>query len=497
MRILLVNPEVPVTFWSFKNALKFISKRAILPPLGLLTVAAMLPKSWEKKLIDMTTTKLRDRDIRRADYVFLTAMAIQKDSARRVIDRCKKLGVKVVAGGPLFTAMPEYFLDVDHLVLNEAEVTLPVFLEELESGCAGPYYRSREHADVSKTPIPLWELASLKKYALMPIQYSRGCPFNCDFCDVTTLFGHKMRTKTKEQVLAELQTLYSMGWRGQVFAVDDNFIANKQKLKTDILPAIIGWMKERKYPFSFNTQASINLADDEELMRLMVEAGFDCVFVGIETPSPEGLAECNKVQNEGRDLVACVRKIQTFGMQVQAGFILGFDSDKPAIFESLISFIQQSGIVTAMVGLLNAPRGTKLYRRMVSEHRLLTHVTGDNTDFSINFIPKMNLQDLLKGYQKVVKTIYSNKYYYERILTFLRNYKPLCKTRVRFTCSDIKAFLKSVWLLGIVGKGRFYYWKLIFWSLRNPRYFHLAVTLAIYGFHYRRIFDSYAKAALA
>jgi radical SAM superfamily enzyme YgiQ (UPF0313 family) len=497
MRVLLVNPEVPVTFWSFKNALKFISKRALLPPLGLLTVAAMLPKSWEKKLVDMTTRKLRDRDIRRADYVFLTAMAIQKDSARRVIDRCRKLGAKVVAGGPLFTAMPEYFPDVDHLVLNEAELTLPVFLEQLESGCAAPCYRSQEHADLSKTPIPLWELASLKKYALMPIQYSRGCPFNCEFCDVTTLLGHKMRTKTKEQMLAELQSLYSMGWRGQVFIVDDNFIANKQKIKTDILPAIIGWMEQRKYPFSFNTQASINLADDEQLMRLMVQAGFDCVFVGIETPSPEGLAECNKVQNKGRDLVACVRKIQRFGMQVQAGFILGFDSDKPGIFESLISFIQQSGIVTAMVGLLNAPRGTKLYRRMISENRLLTHVTGDNTDFSINFIPKMNLQDLLRGYQKVVKTIYSNKYYYERILTFLRNYRPLCKTRVRFTCSDIKAFLKSVWLLGIVGKGRFYYWKLIFWSLRNPRCFHLAVTLAIYGFHYRRIFEAYAKASLA
>jgi len=474
MRILLVNPEVPVTFWSFKNALKFISKRAILPPLGLLTVAAMLPKSWEKKLVDMTTTKLRDRDIRRADYVFLTAMTIQKDSARRVIDRCKKLGTKVVAGGPLFTAFPQDFPDVDHLVLNEAEVTLPLFLQELESGCAAPLYRSRERADLSRTPIPLWELVSLKKYALMPVQYSRGCPFNCEFCDVTTLLGHKMRTKTKQQMLAELDSIYSMGWRGQVFIVDDNFIANKQKLKTDILPAIIGWMEEKNYPFSFNTQASINLADDEQLMRLMVEAGFDCVFVGIETPSPEGLAECNK-----------------------AGFILGFDSDKPGIFESLISFIQQSGIVTAMVGLLNAPPGTKLYRRMVSENRLLKQATGDNTDFSINFIPKMNLQDLLRGYHKVVKTIYSNKYYYERILTFLRNYRPLGKTRVRFTPTDIKAFIKSVWLLGIVGKGRFYYWKLIFWSLRNPRCFHLAVTLAIYGFHYRRIFESYAKASLA
>ena len=493
MNILLVNPNTPDTFWGFQHALKFVSKKAALPPLGLLTVAAMLPKDWNKKLVDMAVMKLHNKDIKWADYVFLTAMSIQKESAVQVIDRCKKLGTKIVAGGPLFTSMPEYFPEVDHLVLNEAEITLPLFLKELEEGIEGPYYRTREYADVSATPVPLWELTNIKKYVLMPVQYSRGCPFNCDFCDVTSLLGHKMRTKTKSQILAELDRLYSMGWRSQVFIVDDNFIGNMKKLKTEILPAITEWMKEKKYPFTFNTQASINLADDDELMRLMAGAGFNCVFVGIETVNEESLEVCNKFQNKGRDLLECVKKIQKFGMEVQAGFILGFDTDNVSVFDRMIKFIQESGIVTAMVGLLNAPRGTALYRRLKSENRLLNPSSGNNTDFSINFVPKMKLQDLLNGYQRVISSVYSNKRYYERILKFLKNYQLQRKTKQRFSFSDIKAFIRSIWCLGIWDKGRFHYWKLIFWSLRSPRYFHMAVTLAIYGFHFRRLFESYSQ----
>jgi len=494
MKILLVSPDSPDTFWSLKNALKFISKSASLPPLGLLTVAAMLPKNWEKRLVDMATRKLRDRDIRWADYVFITGMFIQKDSVRHVIDRCKKLCTRVVGGGPLFTAVPEDFDDVDHLVLNEAECTLPQFLKDLETDTAKHIYRAEEFAEIKHTPTPLWKLIDRKRYALMCIQYSRGCPFNCDFCDVTTLFGHRIRTKAKEQIVAELESLYSVGWRGPVFVVDDNFIGNKTLLKQHILPAIIEWMVKRKYPFSFNTQASINLADDDELIHLMVEAGFDCVFIGIESTNEESLAECNKVQNRGRDLVGCVKKIQNSGLQVQAGFILGFDSDKSSIFETLIKFIQQSGIVTAMVGLLNAPRGTKLYDRLTKEKRLLKQPTGDNTDFSINFIPKMSYEDLINGYRNVVKTIYSHKYYYERILTFFKNYRPSPKVKVRITFADIKAILRSVWKLGILNKGRIYYWKLIFWSLRHPKYFHMAVTLIIYGFHFRKVFNTHGNA---
>ena len=494
MNILLINPDLPPTFWSFKNALKFISRKAVVPPLGLLTVAAMLPKEWETKLVDMTTSKLHDRDIKWADYVFVTAMFIQRKSADQVIERCRKIGRKIVVGGPMFASIPEQYVHVDHLILKEAEVTLPLFIQDIKNGCARKVYYTHEKADLLETPIPSWNLIKMKKYAMMSIQYSRGCPFNCDFCDITKLFGHKMRTKTTEQVLKELETIYAHGWRDEVFFVDDNFIGNKQLLKTELLPAIIEWMKSKQYPFTFNTQASINLADDEELMNLMVKAGFDCVFVGIETPNEESLSECNKVQNKGRDLVACVKKIQRFGMQVQAGFILGFDSDNASVFDNLIHFIQKSGVVTAMVGLLNAPRGTKLYSRLMNENRLSKESSGDNTDFSMNFIPKMGLEELLKGYRKVVHTIYSPKNYYNRILIFLKELKIGENNKSKYRYCDIKAFIKSLWRLGVIDKGRFSYWKLIFWSLlKKPQHFHLAVTLAICGYHFRSIFEGYGR----
>jgi radical SAM superfamily enzyme YgiQ (UPF0313 family) len=495
MKILLVNPDIPLTFWSFKKALKFISRKAVVPPLGLLTVAALLPREWETKLVDMTTTKLHDRDIKWADYVFITAMFIQRNSADYVIERCHKIGKKVVAGGPLFTSIPERYEHVDHLVLREAEITLPLFVKDIQNGYARKVYNTHEKADLSQTPIPLWNLIKMKQYATMCIQYSRGCPFNCDFCDVTILFGHKIRTKTTEQVIQELEVLYTRGWRDEVFFVDDNFIGNKKLVKTELLPAIIEWRKTKQHPFVFNTQASINLADDEELMDMMVQAGFDCVFVGIESPSEESLSECNKVQNKGRDLVECVKKIQRFGMQVQAGFILGFDSDKESVFDNLIHFIQKSGVVTAMVGLLNAPRGTQLYSRLMDENRLSKEATGDNTDFSMNFIPKMGHEKLLKGYKKVVNTIYSPGNYYNRILTFLKELKTGENNKSKYRYCDIKAFVKSIWCLGIIDKGRLSYWKLIFWSLiKKPQHFHLAVTLAIYGFHFRSIFESYGRA---
>lgn len=490
MKILLVYPAYPETYWSFHYALKFISKKASLPPLGLLTVAALLPEHWEKRLVDMNVTHLKDEDIKWADYVFISAMAVQKESARNVINRCKKLGVKTVAGGPLFTTGCREFEDVDHLILNEGEITLPAFLEDLEKGQARRVYTTGKWADIQKTPVPLWNLINIKNYATMNIQYSRGCPFNCDFCNVTTLFGHKPRTKTAEQILAELNALYSIGWRGGVFFVDDNFIGNKRKLKEEILPAIISWMEARKYPFAFSTEASINLADDDELMQMMVKAGFDSVFVGIETPNEESLVECNKLQNKNRDLIACVKKIQKAGLQVQGGFIVGFDSDSPSIFDRLVSFIQESGIVTAMVGLLNAPLGTKLYHRLSREGRLLKGFTGNNTDFSINFIPKMNYHSLLNGYKSVVNTIYSPKYYYERVIKFLKEFNPASLGIFHINFSHIKAFFKSIVYLGIMGKERVYYWKLFLWSLfRRPRLFPLAITLSIYGFHFRKIYE--------
>jgi radical SAM superfamily enzyme YgiQ (UPF0313 family) len=455
-------------------------------------MAAMFPKKWEKKLVDMAVSALPDEDIKWADYVFISAMSIQRESVEKVIAKCKRLGAKIVAGGPLFTTEYEDFEDVDHLVLNEAEVTLPSFLEDLKEGHPKHIYTSDQWPDIKKTPIPLWELVNMKKYASMCIQYSRGCPFNCEFCDVTSLFGHKMRIKTKDQILVELETLYSQGWRGGVFIVDDNFIGNKGKLKKEVLTTMIDWMEKRKYPFSFSTQASINLSDDEELMKMMVQAGFDSVFVGIETPYEESLAECGKIENKNRDLISCIKKIQKFGLEVQGGFIVGFDSDPFSIFERLIAFIQKSGIVTAMVGLLNAPRGTKLYHRLVKENRLLKNISGDNTDLSINFIPKMNYGSLIEGYKKILRTIYSPKQYYERVLTLFRNFEPLQRKKSQFRLYHLGAFLKSIWFLGIRGKGRIYYWKLLFWTLFwRQQLFPLAVTYSIYGFHFRKIFRDY------
>ena len=422
MNILLVYPEYPDTFWSFRHALKFVSKKASFPPLGLLTVAAMLPREWNKKLIDMNADDLKDDDIIRADYVFISAMSIQSDSTDQVIERCRKLNTKIVAGGPLFTSSPELYSDVDHLVLNEAEITLPRFLQDLSRGEPLKKYTTDDWAEITTTPLPQWDLIRMKNYSSMNVQYSRGCPYDCDFCDITVLYGRRPRTKSKEQVIAELDTLYYSGWRGPVFFVDDNFIGNKVKLKKEILPAIAEWMDKRKSPFFLNTEASINLADDDNLMKLMVRAGFEAVFIGIESPNEESLVECNKNQNRNRDLISSIKRIQDFGLEVQGGFIVGFDNDPPSIFEKLTNFIQESGIVTAMVGLLNAPKGTKLQKRLQEEGRLIKDFTGNNTDFTINFIPQMNSDVLLKGYKKILNTIYSPKYYYDRVMSFLKDF---------------------------------------------------------------------------
>jgi radical SAM superfamily enzyme YgiQ (UPF0313 family) len=486
LKILLVYPEFPDTFWSFKHALRFVHKRASSPPLGLLTVAAMLPAEWDKRLVDLNVTRLAQKDLEWADYVFVSAMVVQRDSAYKVIARCKKAGVKVVAGGPLFTLEYEHFSDVDHFVLNEAELTLPPFLADLERGCAQRVYATTEFPDIRQTPIPLWKLADRKRYAIMNIQFSRGCPFSCDFCNITTLLGRRPRTKTAAQVIAELDSLYALGWRGGVFFVDDNLIGNKKELKTEILPALIEW-RRGKTGLPFNTEVSINLADDDELMRLMVDAGFDTVFIGIETPSEDGLTECSKGQNKNRDLVESVKRIQRAGLQVQGGFIVGFDSDTPSIFQQQIDFIQQSGIVTAMVGLLQAPYGTRLYERLKGEGRLLNELSGDNADGSTNIIPRMNLDALREGYQAIMNTIYAPENYYARVSTFLKEYKPP-KIRNPFGVQYLLALPRSIYHLGIKGRERVYYWRLFFWTLfHRPKLFPLAITLSIYGFHFRRV----------
>jgi len=489
LKVLLVYPEFPDTFWSFKHALKFIRKKSAYPPLGLLTVGAMLPRKWPKRLADLNMCKLSEKDLAWADCVFISAMAVQRESARQIISRCKRQGLKVIAGGPLFTSEYEDFGDVDHFVLNEAELTLPLFLADLERGCAKRVYATSRFCDIRKTPAPMWELADLKRYAAMSVQFSRGCPFNCDFCNVTALLGHRPRIKTAEQVIAELDGLYKLGWRGQVFVVDDNFIGNKKYLKTQLLPKLIEWQKDKR-GIPLNTEASINLADDRMLMDMMVEAGFDTVFIGIETPDETSLTECNKMQNKNRDLAENVRLIQKAGLQVQGGFIVGFDSDRPSIFQRQIDFIQKTGIVTAMVGLLQAPVGTRLYQRLKQEGRLAGQLSGDNVDGTTNIIPKMDQNILFRGYRNMMRQIYSPKPYYQRMKIFLQTYRrPKFKTPLDL--QRVLALFRSSIRLGILGKERIHYWKILSWTIfRRPELFPLVVTFAIYGHHFRKIYKS-------
>ena len=486
INVLLIYPECPDTFWSFKHALRFIQKRAGSPPLGLLTVAAMLPAEWSKRLVDLNVTRLRAKDLAWADLAMVSGMIVQRDSAAQVIHQCKEAGLTVVAGGPLFTIEHERFPEVDHFVLNEAEVTLAPFLADFARGEARRMYTSAEFPDLRATPTPLWALADMKRYGWMSVQFSRGCPFNCDFCNVTVLFGHKPRTKTPEQVLTELDGLYALGWRGGVFIVDDNFIGRRQVVKNDLLPALIAW-QTRNPGIQFATEVSMDLADDADLMRLMVEAGFRMVFVGVETPDEQSLAECSKKQNQGRDLVADVKRIQRTGLQVTGGFIVGFDHDEPSIFQRQIDFIQKSGIVVAMVGLLQAIPGTRLYERLQREGRLVGLSSGDNVDGSTNLVPRMSAERLRDGYRHILEHIYAPKHYYARVRTFLREYRlPTVKVRVKWV--EILALFRSLFRLGILDEGRLGYWGLLVWTqFWRPELFPLAVTLAISGYHCRKV----------
>ncbi len=486
MKVLLIYPEYPKTFWSFDCVLKFVGKKATFPPLGLLTIAAMIPKKWESKLIDINVSKLKDKDIEWADMIFLSAMLVQRESVIEVIKRCKSFGKTIVAGGPLFWMEHEKFEEIDYFVLDEAEITLTLFLQDLKKGCAKKIYASSEKPSLENTPIPRWSLINLKKYATMPVQYSRGCPFDCEFCDIVAMNGRIPRTKTASQMIAEFQNLYDSGWRGSVFIVDDNFIGNKVKVK-EMLRQLIEWQKEKNYPFCFLTEASVNLSEDDELMQLMSEANFYKVFLGIETPCVESLQECGKDQNVRIDLADAIKKIQQNGMQVMGGFIVGFDNDPPNIFDVVSDFIQNNAVVTAMVGILTALPRTKLHQRLQKEGRLIKDSDGENAA-SINFIPKMGIKKLTAGYKQILANIYSPKNYYQRINLFIKNYNPTVKARL--TKEDIRAFVRSTWRIGIFSRARFLYWKMIlksFFSKRQRKALPMAIELAIMGLHFSAI----------
>ncbi|MDD5084490.1 MAG: DUF4070 domain-containing protein [Candidatus Omnitrophica bacterium] len=490
MNILWVYPKYPDTFWSFKHVMRFISKKAAFPPLGVVTVAAMLPRTWKQRLIDMNAERLRDRDIEWADYVFVSAMVVQKEGTREVIRRCKGKGVKVVGGGPLFSIAKDDFPELDHVVLDEAESIIGEFVRDLEGGQLKKVYQAGDFPSIEHIPQPRWDLLNFKHYVSMAVQFSRGCPFDCEFCDIVVLNGRVPRCKTTKQFMGELESLHKAGWRGSVFIVDDNFIGNKVKIKA-LLPALERWMCKKKRPFAFLTEASINLSEDKEMLDMMARCGFEKVFVGIETPHEKSLEECRKFQNKRIDMIKAVRNIQAAGIEVMAGFIIGFDSDPVSIFEKQIQFIQRSGIATAMVGLLVAIPNTKLYHRLVKEGRILEESSGDNTDGSLNFQPILKRETLLEGYRRVIKTIYAPNNYYKRVWMFLRQ----CKRRrsMRLTNVHIIGFFNSLWLLGIVDKDRAHYWKLFIGSLiRHPLSFGHAISLSMYGYHFRKMLKSLA-----
>jgi radical SAM superfamily enzyme YgiQ (UPF0313 family) len=486
MRVLLVYPETPDTFWSFKHVLPFVSKRAAFPPLGLLTIAAMLPGEWELKLVDLNVEKLHEEDLRRADFVMISAMIVHKDSVLEIVERCQRAGKSVIAGGPLFTTGHASFPQIPHFVLGEAEDVVPKLVADMERGTVQAIYRSSERPDVTRTPIPRWDLVDFKRYVAMTAQFSRGCPYDCEFCDIIVMNGRVPRAKTPAQMIAELESLRAAGWKDMVFIVDDNFIGDKKRTR-GLLREMVAWREKTRAQMGFFTEASVNLADDAELCDLMVRAGFKKVFVGIETPSLDSLAECRKIQNHGRDLLETVRKLQSSGLEVMGGFIVGFDNDKHDIFKRQFEFIQRSGVVTAMVGLLTALPQTRLYERLTREGRIEAEATGNNTQARLNFKPKLSREFLIHGYCELMEKLYEPRVYYQRVRTFLRNHRP-AGPRLRFSPADFGAFVKSLWVLGVAARGRVAYWMFLWETLLcRPRQFRHAMELAILGYHFRYV----------
>ncbi|MBU0473888.1 MAG: B12-binding domain-containing radical SAM protein [Bacteroidetes bacterium] len=496
MKILLLYPEMPDTFYAFKHLTKVIGKKAAFPPVGLLTVAAMLPKHWELKVVDINVTKLSDNEILWADLVFISAMNTQAQSTFECIKECKKLGAIIVAGGPLFTHEYERFPDVDYFVLNEAELTLPVFLKDLNEKSLKRIYSTKEFANVHETPIPKWELINMNDYAYSTIQYTRGCPYFCDFCDVTTLFGRKPRVKTPKQIINELDAILKNGNPDMILFADDNLIGNKGQLKKELLPELIKWRDKNKYAPGFDTQATINLADDEELMQEMLEAGFRKIFVGIESLDEEILLQIRKNQNAKRDLVDTINKLHKRGFMINGAFIVGLDNDKPSVFQNIINFVSETSIVLVIVNMLKAPVGTELYDKMLADNRIIKDLDFDEN--KSNLIHKMDKVTLDAGYAMVLEELYSPRSIYKRAKSFLlieRSTKVKNGIRRKITYNGIIMAIKTISMLGFRDENRFYFWRLIIWTIFKSKLskLDLAIFFSALMFQYNQMHKSFLK----
>src|SRR5437763_2063431 len=435
----------------------------------------------------------KQSDIDWADMVFATAMLVQKDSLKEVVKRCKAHGKRVVLGGPYVTTTIEDLPEADHIFLGEAETTLPQFIEDLARGEAKRSYQATERPPLSATPLAHFHLADMKRYSAMSVQYSRGCPFSCEFCDIIEIYGRVPRTKSNQQMLSEFDALRDLGWRGTVFIVDDNFIGNKKNVR-QLLPELAKWQQKNGYPFSLLTESSVNLADDEPLLKNMQDAGFRRVFLGIETPVEESLKEAQKSQNRG-NLLESVRKIQSYGMEVMAGFIGGFDNDPEDIFERQIDFIRKSAIPLAMVGLLNALPDTQLWKRLEREGRLLGAASGNNTVCTFNFKTRMDSALLIRGYQSIMQTIYSPREYYARALDSMRRTAQESTEPQHYnTISALASLTRVLVRLGLLDRERKEFWRFFTKTLFKHRTrIAESLRLAAMGYHFRKLSDAYSQ----
>jgi radical SAM superfamily enzyme YgiQ (UPF0313 family) len=484
MRALLVNPRFPETYWSLSHMLPLVRRRWLVAPLPLLTVAALLPPHWECRLVDLAVEPLDDAELRRADVVMLSSMLVQRDSLHEVLGRCRRLGVRTVVGGPYATAMPERLAEADHLVLGEAEEIAAELCADLEAGRARRVYRAPRKPELSLSPVPRFDLLRPGAYHYLALQFSRGCPFECEFCDIISLYGRVPRTKSPEQVIAELEAIRATGFRGRVMFVDDNFIGAKKDVRA-LLAALSAWRRSSRAPFEFFTEASLDLAERPELVRAMTDAGFAVVFVGVESPSPESLRETRKRQNLHGDPIERIRRLRAHGLDVWGGFIVGFDRDGPDIFDAMIDFVRRAGIAYATVGMLIALPGTPLYERLRREGRLRPDAeTGDMFAFT-NVVTLLPADELLRGYLRVLETLYDPEEYFERCREHLRHYEPAPGPAAPPRGEDLAVVARSLWRQGVRGPYRSAYWRFLAWALRRaPRKLPLALAQACAGHHF-------------